>query len=313
MTENQNNLFVDDLALMVKALKTEDITKTLELLRKPIFKLSETQIPKHSFYQWKKAKYLDSLFPKQENTNSNKDVPKEWTRFSIMESVILSIVNNLWERNLGYKIKEFIDEYMLGEDFNNQLKMLLQDENNILEKLFNKSKEGDILGFIYEQKRINPHLPTMTNIEGLIIASLKLNRPHSILIYENDTIEFIVTSNLTDLKGVSFYNELLQKSFINISISQIVDNILFGNKIESTIGKQEPLVIKLLKIGYDTNTLNEILNKGDLLEYIEEKLDTSTNIEKVFLDNRNDDQDILLKVRGGAKISLRRIIIKPKK
>jgi hypothetical protein len=312
MTENQNNWFVDDLALMVKALKTEDITKTLELLRKPLFKLSETQIPKHSFYQWKKAKYLDSLFPKQESTNSNQDVPKEWTRFSIMETVILSIVNNLWERNLGYKIKEFVDEYMLGEDFENQLKMLLQDEHNILEKLFNKSKKGDILGFIYEQKKINPHLPTMTNIEGLIIASLKLNRPHSILIYENDTIEFIVTSNLTDLKGVSYYKDLLQKSFINISIRQIVDNILFGNKIESAIGKQEPLVTKLLKIGYDTNTLNEILNKGELLEYIEEKLDTSSNIEKVFLDNRNDDQDILLKVRGGVKVSLRRIIIKPK-
>lgn len=312
MTENQNILFVDDLAFMVKALKTDDITKTLELLRKPLLKLSETQIPKHSFYQWKKAKYLDSLLPKQENTNSNQDVPKEWTRFSIMELVILYIVNNLWERNLGYKIKEFIDDYMLGEDFDNQLKMLLQDEHNILEKLFNKSKEGDILGFIYEQKKINPHLPTMTNIEGLIIASLKLNRPHSILIYENDTIEFIVTSNLTDLMGVSFYKDLLQKSFINISISQIVDNVLYGNKKESAIGKQEPLVTKLLKIGYDTNTLNEILNKGELLEYIEEKLDTSSNIEKVFLDNRNDDQDILLKVRGGKKVSLRRIIIKPK-
>ncbi len=308
-----NNIFVDDLSLMVKSLKTDDIASILELLRTPIFKLSETNIPKHSFFQWKKAKYLDSLFPPQNQKIGEPDKDeKVWLRPSIMQSVVLSLVNILWERNLGFKIKEFIDEYMLGDDFDKQLKMYLQDDEHNLEKVLKKSKNEDILGFMYYQKKINPHLPAMTNIEGLIIASLKLDRPYSIIIHENDTIEIFTTSKLTDMLGESLYKDLLKKTFINISISQIVNNVLYGNKNETTIAKQETAITKLLKIGYDTTTINELLNKGNSLEYIEEKLDAKRNIEKVFLDNRNDDQDIILKIRGGEKVSLRRVIIKTK-
>ena len=285
----------------------------MELLRTPVLRLSETNIPKHSFFQWKKAKYLDSLFPTQnQKIGEPNKKEKEWTMFSIMQSVVLDIVNILWDRNLESKIKEFVDEYMLGDDFDNQLKSYLQDDEHNLEKVLKKSKNEDILGFMYYQKKINPHLPAMTNIEGLIIASLKLDRPYSIIIHENNTIEFFMTSELTDLLGVSLYKELLKKTFLNISISQIVNNVLYGNKNETTIAKQETAITKLLKIGYDTSTINELLNKGSELEYIEEKLDATKNIEKVFLDNRNEDQDIILKIRGAEKVSLRRIIIKPK-
>jgi len=313
MLTKNNNISIDELSSIFKSLKTDDVVSVLELLRTPLLKLSETNIPKHQFFQWKKAKYLDSLFPPQNQKVGKSDKKeKEWTIFSVMQTVILSFVKILWERNLESKIKEFVDEYMLGDDFDNQLKSYLQEDGDMLEKVFNKSKYEDILGFMYYQKKVNPHLPSMTNIEGLIFASLKLDRPSSIIIHENNTIEVLVTSKLTDLLGVSLYNDLLKKTFISISISQVVNNVIYGNKDETTIAKQETAITKLLIAGYDIATLNELLNKGNELEYIEEKLDAKRNIEKVFLDNRNDDQDIILKIRGGEKVSLRRVIIKTK-
>lgn len=310
-----------------KALESEDIREitniicsgglinTLKVLRMPILKLSETNITKHSFFQWKNAKYLDALFPASidEINNPDKKKTKGWNKFSILDLTILSIVNILWERNLDYKIKEFVELFLLGDDFDKQIKMFVNEDSKIIEEAFLKNNESTLLNYMFMQKKESPHLPFISNIEGLIIATFKLNKPHSIIIYEDDTIEFLITSSFMDVLNRINYREMLEKTFLNISIKEIVENIIYGKYRQSTIGKQNNLIDKLINIGYDNITIKEIFENKNQIYFEEEKIDVKKNLESVFLENRNDDQDIILKVRSGEKVSLRRIVIKQKK
>jgi hypothetical protein len=110
MTENKpSDINHSELFSIIKD-KGGDLVSTLNVFREPIFTLSETDITKSVFNQWKKEKIIDKLLVGNNTSRS-------WNRFSITELTILYIVNTLWERNIkDEKIKEVIDLLIDGDD-----------------------------------------------------------------------------------------------------------------------------------------------------------------------------------------------------
>jgi len=297
---------------MLKEIKSGDLITILNIFREPIFKLSETDITKSVFNQWKFENILEKII------NNNDNNSRSWNRFSITELALLYVVETLWARNIEIeKIKETIDLLIDGEDLAKQVNEILEDEENNYLNIIEKVQKIDLIGYIAIQKKQNPNLPIITTIEALMIGAIKLNRPHTLILRDNGGIEVFLTTMLTDLVTNKFgfinpYSDLFSKPFINISLQYIVEKILKNTNggvatsvINTTPNNQ---IQKLINKGYSIEVLNDIFGKNQTKAYSEEVLDVKINIQSTI--REYNDQYLLIKV-GGKKISsIRRIIIK---
>lgn len=295
---------------MLKEIKSGDLITTLSIFREPIFKLSETDITKSVFNQWKHEKIIEKLI----NNNSS----RSWNRFSITEVALLYIINTLWERNIEKeKIKEAIDLLLDGEDLTKQINEILEDEESNYLNIIEKVQKIDLIGYIAIQKKHNPNLPIITTIEALMIGALKLNRPHTLILRESGNVEIFLTSMITDLFNNnvgfnSFLSDLFSKPFLNISLEYIVDKILRktkGDEMTSMINASPNNQIqKLINKGYTIEVLNDIFGKKQTEVYSEEVLVAKTNIQSAI--REYNEQHLLIKVSGKKISSIRRIIMK---
>lgn len=310
MTENKpSDINHSELFSIIKD-RGGDLVSTLNVFREPIFTLSETDITKSVFNQWKKENIIDKLLVGNNTSRS-------WNRFSITELTILYVVNTLWERNINdEKIKEVIDFLIDGDDLEKQVNDILEDEENRYLNMLEKAQNIDLIGYIATQKKQNPNLPVITNIEALLISCMKLNRPYTMVVTENGKIEIFVTSLLTDLfLSKDYYNklykELFSKPFLNISLDFIVSKILKKintNNADVFVSTSNNQIQKLINKGYSIEVLNDIFGKPRIENYTEELLDLKTNIQ--FAAREFNDQHLLIKVVGKRISSIRRIIFK---
>jgi len=316
LKNNLNSFFVkkeenDVLKILAGDSEYGELSKILEVLRLPLFKLSETNLNKAIFNLWKREGLIEKLIIKTEE--------KVWHMFSSMELVILYVVNILWSRKIEDKIIKDVIDKMLDDKYVEKLDSIywywnisehlaLEQGKDPKEALALLKPKLDLLMYLNRQQEQNPHLPIITRIEALIIGAIRTNRPYSIILFDNDKIEFFQTDAYTDEYKRNIIDDLLKQSFINISIGDIVSSILSeGNsntKSINTLISDSNIIIKLIEKGYDINTLNEIFKKKNDLIYQEEKLDPKQNIGKLLSEKVN--QDIIIKSREGKVQSIRR-------
>ena len=302
-----------DTSLILKSIKSDELSSILDIMRMPILKLSEIQISKNDFNIWKKAGYLDSIFGKEGDNHG-------WNKFSLTQLIVLVIVDLLWRRKMNQNIKEYVEAFMDSSQLDEQIISMLEDENQGYLKALN-GKNLDLLSYIISQKKVNPNLPAISWIEAIAVASIKIDRPYSLLIFEGGRVDFFSTTLLTDYIGLKFDINLLNESFLNIQFSNIVRKILNvnsdGTNENPYIKKDSSLIKKYMANGYDIETLIELLNSDNNLEVEEQNIfdrskkdSTPPKIEDVVKEKAN--QDILIRIRDGKKMSIKRLIINKK-
>ena len=153
-----------------------DLIQLLELIRMPLVRLSETKFPKPLFNQWKLSGIIEPIL-----TRTDK---KQWNIFSLMDYVILDVVNILWHKNIdedkiklavtkmlseGIKIIEAINLPKLtgsSEDINyisyiDKQESILHNDDEKVSGLINQvlklSSNLDLMVYLRQQKKINPH------------------------------------------------------------------------------------------------------------------------------------------------------------
>lgn len=295
---------------ILKSLKSEELVKSLELLRLPILKLSDINISKTNFNKWKKEKYLDSMFG-EVTTN------KVWQKFSLIQLMVLTIVNMLWERRMTTHIKSYVDALMDDKELNDALNEIIEDEDQLFIKAIDKARNSDMLSYLVKQKITNPNLPPISLIEAITVASIKLQRQYSLMIFDNGEIDFYSTSILSDYVGYKIDINLLNNTFLNIAFSSLVTNILKDNRSEKTntfLTEQNNLIDLYIKQGYDLDSLSDIFNGEKNIETTQELIyDRAKNPTIVpnisALLNEYENQNVLIKVRDGKKQSIRRLIM----
>ena len=295
---------------ILKSLKSEELVKCLELLRLPILKLSDINISKTNFNKWKKEKYLDSMFG-EVTTN------KVWQKFSLIQLMVLTIVNMLWERRMTTHIKSYVDALMDDKELNDTLNEIIEDEEQLFIKAIDKARNSDMLSYLVKQKIANPNLPPISLIEAITVASIKLQRQYSLMIFDNGEIDFYSTSILSDYVGYKIDINLLNNTFLNIAFSSLVTNILKDNRSEKTntyLTEQNNLIDLYIKQGYDLDSLSDIFNGEKNIETTQEQVyDRAKNPTIVpnisALLNEYENQNVLIKVRDGKKQSIRRLIM----
>lgn len=292
-------------AEIINNLKVENLANCLGVLRRPILKLSEINIEKSSFNQWKREGILDSLFLKNEK--------KTWNMFSLMDLVVLEITKILWGYNIDDKnIKEVV-EILLDGEYDRQINVMMDDEDKGYMNHFGNPSKFDLIQYLVKQKIENPHLPVISTIEAFILGAIKIGTPFCILVYNQKKVAFFVSSHITNMMGGDLLNNILQHSFVNISIKEVVDKILNANVLGESPGKtftESTYIKKLLEKGYSLDVLNEIFEMRGSIKYTEQTLPTDINIAQVIRENA--DQDIMIKVREGKKQSIRRLLITKK-
>jgi len=299
-----------DTSLLLKSIKSDELASMLDILRYPILKLSEIQILKNNYNIWKKAGYLDSMFGKG-------SVKPIWNKFSLTQLIVLVIVDMLWQRKMNNNIKAYVDAFMDSTQLDEQIKSILEAENQTYLKALD-GKNLDLLTYIVTQKKANPNLPSLSWIEAISIASVKIDRPYSLLIFEDGRIEFFSTSILSEYVELKFEIKMLNKTFLNIGFSGLVRKIINYDKNGNPFLKKEGNLIDKYKAnGYDVETLIEILNNPNDLEVEEENIydrsiDASNPPKIEDLVKEKANQDLIIKVRDGKKMSIKRFIINKK-
>ncbi len=302
-----------DTSLLLKSINPDELALMLDFMRLPILKLSEIQISKNNFNIWKKAGYLDSIFGKGSDNHG-------WNKFSLTQLIVLVIVDMLWERKMNSNIKAYVDAFMDSSELDEQIKSILEDENQTYLKALD-GKNLDLLTYIVTQKKVNPNLPSLSWIEAISIASVKIDRPYSLLIFEDGRIEFFSTSILSEYSGIKFDIKMLNETFLNIGFSGLAKKFLNYNSANTDksqfLKNESNLIDKYITNGYDIETLMEILhNPSDLILEEQTMYDRSVDgsntpkIEELVKEKAN--QDLLIKVRDGKKMSIKRLIINKK-
>ncbi|MEX0597740.1 MAG: hypothetical protein WD512_14710 [Candidatus Paceibacterota bacterium] len=285
---------------MLGILPNKEMTEFLQILRQPLIKITDSRIDKHLFFQWKKFGLTESLFKKEEK--------KSWNVLSILELTVLEIISMLWKRDIDENaIKNVVDILLDGEDLKdaiNERIELLDSEHHV--QITDKILNNDFISYLVEQKKTNPHLPSFCNIEAFIIGTLKLNRPFGLLIFEDGKIDFFITSFYTDNLGGRFLYDIFSKTFLNVSVKDVLNKVLTIGSGKAT-SKEFDVPTLFLKKGYDAATIASLFSNNESVNYSEEILPTDCHIEKTL--QAHNDQDVLIKVRGGKKTSIRRIII----
>lgn len=295
---------------ILKSLKSDELIRSLELMRLPILKLSDINISKTNFNKWKKEKYLDSMFGEVSTS-------KVWQKFSLIQLMVLTIVNMLWERRMTTHIKTYVEALMDDKELNDTLNEIIVDEEQLFIKAIDKARNSDMLSYLVKQKIANPNLPPISLIEAITVASIKLKRQYSLMIFENGEIDFYSTSILSDYVGYKIDINLLNKTFLNIAFSSLVSNILKDNRNEKTntyLTEQNNLIDLYIKQGYDLDSLSDIFNGEKDIETTQELIfdrakDSSIVPNISTLLNEYENQNLLIKVRDGKKQSIRRLII----
>jgi hypothetical protein len=219
-------------------LKSSTFATCLELLRQPLLHLSDIDIPKPVFNTWKKS----GLINFQKSTDR-----RLWNLFSLLDYIILKIIFRLWNNDVDV------------EKIKSSLKRLLDGIYNIdlTNQNFEDNPNLDLMHYIVSQRKLNPHLPYFTTIEAYIIGALKLDRPFSIILYEDGKIEMFTTDSFTDITDISL-KEKFSKTFLNVSIKDIVDKICSRENSVSSNNFIEKLIVK----GYSVETISELF--GDI-------------------------------------------------
>jgi hypothetical protein len=301
-----------DTSLLLKSIESKELALMLDIMRLPILKLSEIQISKNAFNIWKKAGYLDSIFGKGNDYHG-------WNKFSLTQLIVLVIVDMLWERKMNDKIKDYVDAFMNSSELDEQIKSLLEDENQTYLKAL-EGKNLDLLTYIVTQKKENPNLPSISWIEAISIASVKIDRPYSLLIFEDGRLEFYSTSLLSDYIGLKFDLKMLNETFLNIGFSGLVKKILNYNSANNNpyLKKDSQLMDKYIANGYNIETLIELLQNPSDLE-VKQQTIYDRSISKGLIPPKIEDllrekanQDLLIKVRDGKKMIINRLTINKK-
>ncbi len=302
-----------DTSLILKSIKSDELAAILEIMRVPILKLSEINISKNNFNIWKKAGYLDSMFGTDGDNHG-------WNKFSLTQLIILSIVDMLWERKMNKDIKDCVDGFMDSTQLDEWITEILEDENQTYLKALN-GKNLDLITYIVTQKKENPNLPAISSIEALAIASLRIDRPYSLLIFDDGQIQFFSTSILSDYMGFKFDINMLNKTFLNIGFSSLVKKILTENvddmKNNSFLKRGSNLIKKYTVNGYDIKKLTDPSHNQSNIEVEEQNIydrsikgSTPPKIEEIVKEISN--QDIVIKIRNGKKTNIKRFIINKK-
>ncbi len=278
------------------------LATSLEMIRKPILKLSESDICKHEYFTLKKHGLIGKI---------KESDGRRWNLFSLLEVMVLSVVKFLWKHNVeNEKIKKVVEELTKADDIQGIFGTINIEDVNAKYGESNSDEKSDLFTYFHNQKKINPHLPVFSTMEAIIIGVIKLNRPSSFLLYEDGELEFFTTSEFTDKYSNDYFNKIFSKHSFNISINEIVAKILCGNAENTETAQIQPnntIVQKLSSIGYDRETINQLYNRNEDISFVEESLKTDISIEKTLREKSN--QDLVIKIRDGKKVSMRRLVI----
>jgi hypothetical protein len=290
-----------DLSAYLSNLKSADLAECLSILRQPILKLSETNLSKALFNTWKREKIINTLIID--------GTERQWNKFSILDLVILNVINILWEHDIPVQaIKNTLALLLDGKGIRNDVNDIMDYPLESTKSIIDDDSNLNLLEYIVNQKKKNPQLPFFTNIESYIIGSLKLNRPFSILVKDNGRIELFTTDSFKDMLGSVFLNDLLSNTVLNISIRSVLEKILMVTDT-SSLRPRNRLIEKLIESGCTAETVNELFGKRTDLKFKEKTIENPQTVSIANLIKEYSNQDIIIKIRDSQKKSIKQIII----
>lgn len=323
-----NNKAAAEITQRLMQIPVSDIIRIKELLNKKTIKLSETDISKKQLVYWGKLKFLEGVF----NFNTTDD-NKGWLRFSLVEYTMLKTIQLLWKFGIDNEvilsIKDFYSKVLTYDEvlsfISNQIPNLPTTfEEQIMERL-NLSKEEASEIIISIQKADDREIfeaYKLSGIEGVIIAVLFYKYHQNLMIF-NDGSVCLYSDEIVDnnLDKIDYADKLKNESYVKVSLTEILNlaSVFHQktiNNIEEVLGSRtERSLSKLLEKGYDIKTIRELFNDRDDIEFSE--IQTSKDeIKDVVIEKalyKYNDQDFIIKIRGGKKVSITQLIIENKK
>lgn len=233
----------------------------------------------------------------------------KWRKFNLIEFVWLKIIIKIRDFNISLKtvksVKDILDSDFTGDDLSktpgyNSMEIIPQigpsDKLQIVQKILKEEKV---------QKEIKE---THFNLfEVIIMDILTLGSWYSILIDPDGVIIPIKHSYLELFSDIPEFKNLICKSFVSISITEILRDYIIEKDIDlnnkrrlAVLTEQESIVLETIRrddlksviIKFDNN------KKMNLLEEVkEEKIDKAARLLELIM--TNGYQDITIKTQNG--------------
>ncbi len=270
----------------------------LELIRSAKYRGKKLKIQARNLNHWDK---MDLLL--------NKNKTGAWYVFSLTEAFWLKIVQKLRAYNLPIEIIKHLKNHLtnyavitdeLKIDDNVAEAILVQNKSFSKKDVYNLFKSNDFQKFL---KNLGP-----THLECLLLDIIVTRSNYRILLNEKLEINFYNQEKIIeDLEERKIINEILDNTHINISLFEIIKDLVDDigedecSEYQNILTKDEAMVLKLLKqedISKIEINFNDKTKKAETIKVT--KNNSISNLSRVQdLILRNGYQDISIKTQKG--------------
>lgn len=268
----------------------------LQELRSFKLKVKELGVEKSAFNYLKRLGMLDGLFM---------DEQKGWQHFNMTERVLIKISEILWHYGYNVEVVRSINAMLLSDDLlQGKVQKLMSVPYDKL--LANTDGTVSFIEYSILNNAQKNRIKSFTNLDALIILSIELNAPVSLVIDGLGTATIL--SEVYDFPDVdSFFHT----TFLSIPIKAVFDTYIKELRSDSPLLNPNETakrrVDTLLRKGFDVKTIREVEYANDKVQIEEHDLPTTANIAKVKSQFAN--QDILIKVRNSKIQSIKQLKI----
>jgi hypothetical protein len=297
-----------DLLGRLKNVAHDELVEEIKFIRHFRLTLTDIKIDKRAFKYLKKLGVYESFL---------KDTEKKWQFFNLTEWLILKISDTLWR--FGYDpdiIKNVVATLVSDSWLEDFIKSLLQaSKTNELVTAKSASEQMSFIEYCVFERKNKPNLRALTNIDALLIAAFATQKPISLMINSDGNWRIFTGLSVENSLEINFHESLFNSSFINISLTNLIDAFIEKNLANSSFFSPDSIVKRnldtLISKGFDYQTFREIeIDKKDVqFELLTPPVDS--NLSK--LKNQFANQDILIKIRNSKVSSLKQLLIKKNK
>jgi hypothetical protein len=250
-------------------------------------KLSNIDIDKRKFNYWKSEGLFNQLMMNSQTGG--------WLMFNSVDEISLLIIGRLWDFGFDISvIKPVLNFFYSNTLIKADLELFLQKNNEIKLADFFDPEQPKLLSFFIQEKQAHQYF--INNLEFIMLYISQKSNNVSLVFDTDKNMILMIDDTIFNLEGKETPNFNFGGTFLNISVSEIISNVLIKSK-ES--GHRE-----FIKMFQNTNI------KPDK-NYIEKELPIDINISAAL--KEYDNQDILIEVRNKRKYKIKRTIISPKK
>jgi hypothetical protein len=293
-----------DIEGILNEIPENELVEDLSFLRGEKLKLSELKVDLRNFKYLKKLGVYDSFLPSDQ---------KKWHFFNLTERMMLKLTDIFWQYGYSPETIKDIVEVLISDSWLEGIikKLLLKGADNSLNY---SSNSPSFVEYCVLERKLSPNLRAFTNLDAVLIAAFASKNPVSLIVNGKGQWRVFTGFGFSDSLEYGFQESLFRSTFLNISITSIVDSFLDSEAGDSKLlrpiaalkGRYDTLISK----GFDYATLRNVeFDNSDIrCELVSVPVDA--NIAQ--LKNQYSNQDIIVKVRKSKVSSIQQLIIKTK-